>query len=171
MNYYQNNRHEILKKGHEKYQNGGGKEKAKKYYRENKEEIKKREREKYRKLDRFEKKDKIRRSLSVVKGFNRTIFGIKNSGVLTWSELSLFIFGFSKLLIVFNSLFIIFYCSFKILLAFGSSKLFIVFCKVLVFVDCLLLFIFGSSKLFIVFSKLLLIIVASFKYYYLFWFF
>ena len=63
MNYYKKNREKILKKAHEKYHNGGGKEKAKKYYRENKEEIKKRERERYRKLDRFEKKGKIKRSL------------------------------------------------------------------------------------------------------------
>ena len=63
MDYYQKNRDKILKKTHEKYHNGGGKEKAKKYYRGNKEEIEKRERERYRKLDRFEKKDKIRRSL------------------------------------------------------------------------------------------------------------
>ena len=53
MNYCQKNRNEILKKAHEKYHNGGRKEKARKYYRENKKEIKKREREKYRKLDRF----------------------------------------------------------------------------------------------------------------------
>ena len=53
MNYYQKNRNEILKKAHEKYHNGGRKEKARKYYRENKKEIKKKEREKYRKLDRF----------------------------------------------------------------------------------------------------------------------
>ena len=63
MNYYQKNRHDILNKAHEKYHNDGGKEKAKTYYRGNKEEIKKRERERYRKLDRFEKKDKIQRSL------------------------------------------------------------------------------------------------------------
>ena len=41
------------------------KENAKKYYRENKEEIKKRESERYRKLDRFERKDKIKRSLNI----------------------------------------------------------------------------------------------------------
>ena len=41
MNYYQKNRDKILKKAHEKYHNGGGKEKTR-YYRENKEEIKKR---------------------------------------------------------------------------------------------------------------------------------
>ena len=63
MNYYRRNREAILKKAHEKYHNGGEKEKAKKYYRENEEEIKKRERERYRKLDKFEKKDKIKRSL------------------------------------------------------------------------------------------------------------
>ena len=63
MNYYKRNREAILKKGHEKYQNGGGKEKARKYYKENKEEIKKREIEWYRKLDKFEKKGKIKISL------------------------------------------------------------------------------------------------------------
>ena len=45
MRYDENNREKVLKKAHEKYDNGSGKEKAKKYYRENKEEIKKRERE------------------------------------------------------------------------------------------------------------------------------
>ena len=44
MNYCKRNREAILMKAYEKYQNGGGKEKAKKYYKENKEEIKKRER-------------------------------------------------------------------------------------------------------------------------------
>ena len=63
MNFYQKNREKILKKAHEKYHNGGGKEKENKYYRENKEEIKKIERGRYRKLDKFEKKDKIKRSL------------------------------------------------------------------------------------------------------------
>ena len=64
MNYYRRNREAVLKKAHEKYHNGAAKEKGKKYYRENKEEIKKRERERerYRKLDKFEKKDKIKRS-------------------------------------------------------------------------------------------------------------
>ena len=62
MNYYQKNREKILKEAHEKYHNGGRKEKPKKYYRKNKEEIQKREIERYRKLDRFENKDKIRRS-------------------------------------------------------------------------------------------------------------
>ena len=63
MNYFLKNGHEVLKKPHEKYHNGGGKEKAKKYYREHKEQIKKRERERYRKLDIFEKKDKIKKGL------------------------------------------------------------------------------------------------------------
>ena len=63
MSYYQKNKDNILKNVYEKYHNGGGKEKAKKYYRENKEEIKQRERERYRKLDRFVKKNKIKRSL------------------------------------------------------------------------------------------------------------
>ena len=61
--YYERNKEAILKKPHEIYHNGGGKEKAKRYYRQNIEEIKKREREKYRKLDKFEKKDKMKRSL------------------------------------------------------------------------------------------------------------
>ena len=63
MNYYQRNKDKVLKKAHEKYHNGGGKEKSRKYYIEDKEEIKKKEREKYGKLDRFEKKNKIKRSL------------------------------------------------------------------------------------------------------------
>ena len=63
MGYYERNKEAILQKAHEKYHNGGGKEKAKIYYRQNKEEIKKREREKYRKMHKFEKKDKLKRSL------------------------------------------------------------------------------------------------------------
>ena len=57
------NRDKFLKKAHEKNYSGGGKERVKKYYRENKAEIKKRERKRYRKLDKFKKKDKIKRSL------------------------------------------------------------------------------------------------------------
>ena len=63
MGYYERNKEAILQKAHEKHHNGGGKEKAKIYYRQNKEEIKKREREKYRKMHKFEKKDKLKRSL------------------------------------------------------------------------------------------------------------
>ena len=63
MNYCKRNRDKVLKKAHDKYRNGGGKEKAKKYYKENKEKIKKRERESYRKMDKFEMKDKIKKSL------------------------------------------------------------------------------------------------------------
>ena len=36
MGYYEKNREAILKKAHEKYHIGGGKEKAKRYYRQNK---------------------------------------------------------------------------------------------------------------------------------------
>ena len=63
MIYYQKYRDRIPRKSHEKYHNGVGKEKTNKYYRENKEEIKKKERERYKKLDMFDKKDKIKRSL------------------------------------------------------------------------------------------------------------
>ena len=63
MNYYQRNRTKLLQKAHGKYHNGGGKEKARKYYIENKKEIKKRERKRYNEMDKFEKKDKIKRSL------------------------------------------------------------------------------------------------------------
>ena len=56
MDYYQKNKDKILKKGYEKYHNGGGKEKSKEYYKENKEKNKKRERERYRNMDKFEKK-------------------------------------------------------------------------------------------------------------------
>ena len=52
-----------MKKTHGKYHNGGGKEKARKYYVENKEETKKRERKRYKEMDKFEKTDKIKRSL------------------------------------------------------------------------------------------------------------
>ena len=40
MGYYERNKEAISNKAHDKYHNGGGKEKAKKYYRENKEAIK-----------------------------------------------------------------------------------------------------------------------------------
>ena len=63
MDYYKRNKEAILKKAYDKYHDGGGKEKAKKYYTENKEVIKKRERIRYRKMDKFERKDKIKRSL------------------------------------------------------------------------------------------------------------
>ena len=63
MNYYQKNKDKSLKRAHEKYHNGGGKEKARKSYIENKEQIKKRERKRYKEMDKFEKKDKIERSL------------------------------------------------------------------------------------------------------------
>ena len=63
MDYYKRNKEAFLKKAHDTYHNGGGKEKAKKYYRENKEAIKKRQRIRYRKMDKFESKDKIKRSL------------------------------------------------------------------------------------------------------------
>ena len=63
MNYYRKNRDKILKKADGKYHSGGGKEKPKKYYGENKEEIKKKRNRKVQKMDKFEKKDKIKRSL------------------------------------------------------------------------------------------------------------
>ena len=63
MDYYQKNKDKILKKTYKKYHNGGGKEKAKEYYKKNKEEIKKREMEKYRNMEKFEKKDKIKKIL------------------------------------------------------------------------------------------------------------
>ena len=48
MSYYKKNRDVLLKKAHDKYHNGGGKDKARKCYIENKEEIKKkRERKRY----------------------------------------------------------------------------------------------------------------------------
>ena len=50
MNYYRRNKDKILKKAHEKYHNGGGKEKTKKYYRENKEKIKKKRKRKIQKI-------------------------------------------------------------------------------------------------------------------------
>ena len=47
MSYYKKNRDVLLKKAHDKYHNGRGKEKARKYYIVNKEEIKKTERKRY----------------------------------------------------------------------------------------------------------------------------
>ena len=47
MNSYdRSNRKELLKKAHDKYHDGSGKEKAAEYYQKNKEVIKKRERDK-----------------------------------------------------------------------------------------------------------------------------
>ena len=63
MDYHQKNKDKLLKKVYEKYHNSGGKEKAIEYYKENKEKIKKRERERYRNMDKFEKNDKIKKSL------------------------------------------------------------------------------------------------------------
>ena len=81
----------LLKKAHDKYRNGGGKEKAKRNYIENNEGIKKRVRKRYKEMDKFEKKkDKIRRSLDryyrlkkkrerrrwvIIKEMNKLIFG------------------------------------------------------------------------------------------------
>ena len=55
MNYYCFNRHELLKKAKENYNNKGGKEKAAKYYQDNKEVIKEKTRNKYRNLAEKEK--------------------------------------------------------------------------------------------------------------------
>ena len=79
MDYYKRNREAILKKAHDKYPNGGEKEKAKKYYREIKEEIKKRERKRYRQMDKFEKRDKIKRSLD-------RYYRLKKEGVIIKDE-------------------------------------------------------------------------------------
>ena len=40
MSYYDKNKEKLLKKAHDKYHNGGGKERAVKYYQKNKEKIK-----------------------------------------------------------------------------------------------------------------------------------
>ena len=47
MNYYDKSKGKLLKKAHDKYHNGGGKEKAANYYQKNKEKMKKRDRERY----------------------------------------------------------------------------------------------------------------------------
>ena len=61
--YYGKNREELLKKAHNKYDNGGGKQRARKYYQANKEEIKKKERLKYWFMPKDEKEVVRRRSL------------------------------------------------------------------------------------------------------------
>ena len=55
MSYYWFNRQELLKKAKEKYDNGGGKEKAAKYYQDNKDVIKEKEKNKYKNLSEEEK--------------------------------------------------------------------------------------------------------------------
>ena len=42
MGYYKDNKEKLIKKPHDKYHNGDGKERAAKYYQKNKEMIKKR---------------------------------------------------------------------------------------------------------------------------------
>ena len=48
MGYYEDNKSKLLKKAHEKYHNGDGKEKAALYYQKSKKWIKERERDRYR---------------------------------------------------------------------------------------------------------------------------
>ena len=47
MSYYNKNKKKLLKKAHEKYHNGDGKEKAAKFYQKNKEKIIDKERKRY----------------------------------------------------------------------------------------------------------------------------
>ena len=61
MSYYWVNRQELLKKAKEKYDNGGGKEKAAKYYQDNKDIIQEKEKNKYRNLS---EEKKVKRQYS-----------------------------------------------------------------------------------------------------------
>ena len=62
-NYYWFNRKYLLKKGHDKYHNKAGKEKAALYYHKNKDMIKKREKDRYRSMTYIERNEKKRKSL------------------------------------------------------------------------------------------------------------
>ena len=61
--HYWFNRKDLLKKAHNKYHNGGGKEKAALHYQKNKEMIKKREKDRYRSMTWIERNEKKRKSL------------------------------------------------------------------------------------------------------------
>ena len=61
MSYYWVNRQELLKKSKEKYDNGGGKEKAAKYYQDNKDIIQEKAKNKYRNLS---EEKKVKRQYS-----------------------------------------------------------------------------------------------------------
>ena len=63
MSYYDKNKEKLLKKAHDKYHNGGGKERAAKYYQKNKEKIKERERDRYNSLTDMERRKKIQKPL------------------------------------------------------------------------------------------------------------
>ena len=63
MSYYHKNKGKLLKKAHDKYHNGGGKEKAAKYYQKKKEKIKKIEKDKYKPMTDIERNEKKRKSL------------------------------------------------------------------------------------------------------------
>ena len=63
MSYYDKNKGKVLKKAHDKYHNGGGKEKAAKCYQKNKEKIKKRERDRYNSMTDIKRTEKIQKSL------------------------------------------------------------------------------------------------------------
>ena len=62
MSYYQFNREEILQKAKEKYDNGGGKEKAAEYYQTNKDVLKEKAKNRYRNLSEKEKEAKMQYS-------------------------------------------------------------------------------------------------------------
>ena len=82
MGYYEDNRGKLLKKAHDKYHNGGGKEKAALYYQKNKEIIKKRERDRYKLMTVEERKNKIEKSLD--RYYILKELSIKNEQVKFW---------------------------------------------------------------------------------------
>ena len=61
--YYWLNGKDLFKKAHDKYHNGGNKDKAAKYCEKNKGLIKRRERDRYRLMSEIERNEKKRKSL------------------------------------------------------------------------------------------------------------
>ena len=72
MSYYWFNKKEILQKAKEKYDNGGGKERAAKYYQTNKDAIKQKANERYKNLSEEAKEPKKEYSKNRYKEMKKT---------------------------------------------------------------------------------------------------
>ena len=73
MSYYQFNREEILQKAKEKYDNGGGKEKAAEHYRQNKDVLKEKAKNRHRNLSEKAKKAKRQYSRDKYKEIKKNV--------------------------------------------------------------------------------------------------
>ena len=76
MGYYEDNKSKLLKKAHEKYRSGGGKEKAALHYEKNKKWTKEKDRDRYKLMTVEERKAKIQKSLE--RCYTLKMFNIKN---------------------------------------------------------------------------------------------